>query len=110
VRGIRNTGKEILLYSPRGLALRQIHAVVSCKRPDEPRGSSLIEKIKPGHVRATFQIEADLLRDARERSGLPAGTTRANLMRYALAVVAGHPDPRAVAYVPRGPKPRRDND
>ena len=51
------------------------------------------------------RAEPELIREAAERAGL-AGATASQVIRYALAVLAGRPDPHKVAIVRPGPKPR----
>ena len=51
------------------------------------------------------RVAPELLDEARERAGLPPDTSRSEVVRYALAVVAGRDDPRAVAATPYGEQP-----
>jgi hypothetical protein len=52
------------------------------------------------------RVEPALIREAAERAGLSPRATVAEIIRYALAVVAGKPDPHEVALVRPGPKRR----
>jgi hypothetical protein len=55
------------------------------------------------------RVGSELYEAARRAAGLPDDATQGQVIRYALAVVAGEPDPRAVAYVQRGGvRPRRE--
>lgn len=51
------------------------------------------------------RAEPDLIRDAAERAGL-LGAPASQVIRYALALLAGRPDPHTVARLRPGPKPR----
>lgn len=55
--------------------------------------------------RAVVRAEPDLIREAAERAGM-ADAPVSVVVRYALAVVAGKPDPHDVAIVRRGRRPR----
>jgi hypothetical protein len=48
------------------------------------------------------RVERSLYDAARTAAGLPADATQGQVVRYALAALAGHPDPRATAIVPVG--------
>jgi hypothetical protein len=52
------------------------------------------------------RVEPDLIADARERAGLPPDAGVTEVLRYALALAAGRPDPYQVA-APRPHGPRR---
>ena len=55
------------------------------------------------------RVHPALISDAREgaeRDGLSSGASVSELIRYALAVMAGRPDPCAAAAARPGPKPR----
>jgi hypothetical protein len=55
------------------------------------------------------RVERELYDAARQAAGLPDDATQGQVIRYALAVVAGRTDPRSVAYVQRGGiRPRRE--
>jgi hypothetical protein len=43
------------------------------------------------------RAEPELIADARERAGLPPHAGVSEVVRYALAVVAGRPDPERIA-------------
>ena len=51
------------------------------------------------------RVDLELVDEARERAGLPPDATRSEIVRYALAVVAGRADPRMVAARPFGEQP-----
>jgi hypothetical protein len=57
------------------------------------------------------RVERGLFDAARRAAGLPDDATQGQVVRYALAVLAGERDPRSVAIVPTGfligPDPRR---
>jgi hypothetical protein len=46
------------------------------------------------------------MRDAAVRAGLPADARPTQVIRYALALLAGRPDPHRIAVTRPGPKPR----
>jgi hypothetical protein len=46
------------------------------------------------------RVERGLFEAARRAAGLPDDASQGQVVRYALAVVAGCPDPRSVAIVP----------
>lgn len=55
------------------------------------------------------RVERDLYDAARQAAGFPADAPQGQVIRYALAVVAGRPDPRSLAYVQRGGiRPRQE--
>jgi len=55
------------------------------------------------------RVERDLFDAARRAAGLPDTATQGQVIRYALAVLAGDRDPRAVAHAQRGGfRPRRE--
>ena len=60
--------------------------------------------------RVIARAEPDLIRDAAERAErdgqLAPGSSVSTVIRYALAVVAGRPDPHRVAVTRPGPKPK----
>jgi hypothetical protein len=56
--------------------------------------------------RADVRVEPALIREAAECAGLPESMSPSVIIRYALAVLAGRPNPREVAIVRPGPKPR----
>jgi hypothetical protein len=53
------------------------------------------------------RVERDLFDAARRGAGLPEDATQGQVVRYALAVVAGAADPRSVAIVPSPPEQAR---
>lgn len=46
------------------------------------------------------RVERGLYEQARRAAGLPDDASQGQVIRYALAVLAGNPDPRSVAIVP----------
>jgi hypothetical protein len=48
------------------------------------------------------RVERELYDAARSAAGLPADATQGQVIRYALAALAGDPDPRSAAIVPIG--------
>jgi hypothetical protein len=48
------------------------------------------------------RVERELYDAARQAAGLPADATQGQVIRYALAVLAGRPDPHSIAYVQIG--------
>jgi hypothetical protein len=48
------------------------------------------------------RVERALYDAARSAAGLPADASQGQVIRYALAALAGEPDPRSVAIVPVG--------
>ncbi len=48
------------------------------------------------------RLKPALIADAREAAGLPATTPVSHLVRLALAMLAGRPDPQAEMVQPRG--------
>jgi hypothetical protein len=55
------------------------------------------------------RVERELYEAARRAAGLPEDATQGQVIRYALAALAGDPDPRSVAHVQRGGyRPRRE--
>jgi hypothetical protein len=56
--------------------------------------------------RTMVRVEPELIREAADRAGLSPRATTAEIIRYALAIVAGRPDPHEVALVRPGPKRR----
>lgn len=53
-----------------------------------------------------MRAEPALIREAAERAGFTAGTPVSTVIRYALAVMAGRPDPHRDAEARPGPKPK----
>ena len=53
-----------------------------------------------------MRAEPELIREVAEKLELPASASVSQVIRYALAVVAGRPNPHEVAIVRPGPKPR----
>jgi hypothetical protein len=56
--------------------------------------------------RVTTRVEPELIREVAARAGLSSRASVAEVVRYALAVAAGRPDPHDVALVRPGPKRR----
>jgi hypothetical protein len=53
------------------------------------------------------RVDRSLYDAARRAAGLPPDASQGQVVRYALAVLAGHRDPRSVAIVPFGPRRER---
>jgi hypothetical protein len=55
------------------------------------------------------RVNRELYEAARRAAGLPDDATQGQVIRYALAALAGDPDPRSVAHVQIGGfRPRRE--
>jgi hypothetical protein len=53
------------------------------------------------------RVERELYDAARRAAGLPADATQGQVVRYALAALAGDRDPRSAAVIPLGGANRR---
>lgn len=53
-----------------------------------------------------IRVEPELIRDAAAAAGLGGNAPATNVIRFALAVLAGRSNPHAVAMTKRGPKPK----
>lgn len=51
------------------------------------------------------RLPVELIEDARDAAGLSPDTSWSEVIRYSLAVMAGRPDPRAIAAAPAGAIP-----